>query len=117
MANIGPASTGSDERTLVRRMLAGDESAFDEFFGLQFPRLFRFALSRLGDADAAEEIAQLTLTTACRRLHTWRGEAALFTWLATICRREIAHLVRRSGRDAAVVPEDDPEVRAHLETL
>src|SRR4249920_3446778 len=97
MAHIGPAEGG--ERELVRRMLAGDEAAFDEFFSRHFPRLFRFAQMRVGSADLAEDVAQATLTTACRKLHTWRGEAALFTWLATICRREIAHAMRRSGRD------------------
>ena len=115
MANIGPAESG--ERDLVRRMLTRDEAAFDEFFNRNFPRIFRFAQARLGHADWAEEVAQATLTTACRKLHTWRGEAALFTWLVTICRREIAHLMRRSGRNLVVIPEDDPEIRAHFETL
>ena len=117
MGDSGPLTIEAGERDLVRRMLAGDESAFDEFFNRYFPRLFRFAQARVGDGDLAEEIAQATLTTVCRKLHTWRGEAALFTWLATICRREIAHHMRRSGRALAVAPEDDLEVRAHLETL
>jgi RNA polymerase sigma-70 factor, ECF subfamily len=117
MRDSSPPTIDAGERELVRRMLAGDESAFDEFFNRHFPRLFRFAQARLGPADLAEELAQATLTTACRKLHTWRGEAALFTWLATICRREIAHHMRQSGRDLAVLREDEPEVRAHLETL
>ena len=33
---------------LVRRVIAGDEAAFDEFFTVYFPRLYRFALPRLG---------------------------------------------------------------------
>jgi RNA polymerase sigma-70 factor (ECF subfamily) len=115
MAHIGPAESG--ECDLVHRMLARDEAAFDEFFHRHFPRLFRFALARLGQADVAEEVAQAALTTACRKLHTWRGEAALFTWLATICRREISHRMQQSGRDISLVREDDAEIRAHLETL
>ena len=44
---------------LVRRMLAGHERAFDEFFEGHFPGLYRFALTRLNhDEDAAEEVAQ-----------------------------------------------------------
>jgi RNA polymerase sigma-70 factor (ECF subfamily) len=118
MGVSAPHPTDASERELVTRMLAGDEAAFDEFFSIQFPRLFRFAQSRLGLPDAAEDVAQTTLVVACRKLHTWRGEAALFTWLATICRREIAGYVDRSGREAAtVLPEDDPEIRARLETL
>jgi DNA-directed RNA polymerase specialized sigma24 family protein len=49
--------TGS-EREMVRRMLGGDEAAFDEFFADYFPRLFRFAVLRVRDQDAAEDIVQ-----------------------------------------------------------
>lgn len=42
---------------LVRRLIAGDEAAFDEFFTVYFPRLYRFALPRLGgNEDASEEV-------------------------------------------------------------
>src|SRR3954466_11760070 len=54
------------ERELVRRMLGGDEGAFDEFFADYFPRLFRFAVVRLRDPDAAEDIVQTSLIAAVR---------------------------------------------------
>jgi RNA polymerase sigma-70 factor (ECF subfamily) len=75
------------ERELVRRMLGGDEVAFDEFFADYFPRLFRFAVLRLRDPDAAEDLVQNSLIAGVRNLGSWRGEATLFTWLCTICRR------------------------------
>ncbi len=85
-----------DERDLVRRMLAGEEHAFEEFFDGHFSRLYRFALARLGhDADAAEEVVQMTLCKAIPVLGTWRGEATLFTWLCTFCRHEISRHYRR----------------------
>lgn len=106
------------DRTLVRKMLAGDERAFDEFFADYFPRLFRFALLRLRDEDAAEEVAQATLVQAVRKLHTWRGEAALFTWLCTICRREAGAWAERTARAVHVpLADDDPDVRAVLDSL
>jgi hypothetical protein len=44
---------------LVRRMLAGDETAFDRCFQMAYPALYRFALVRLGfDRDAAAEIVE-----------------------------------------------------------
>jgi RNA polymerase sigma-70 factor (ECF subfamily) len=101
-------------------MLAGDERAFTEFFDGFFPGLFRFALARMGrDEDAAEEVVQATLAAAIRKLGTFRGEAALFTWLCTFCRHEISAFHRRTGRDHAAVTlaEDDPEVSAALESL
>src|SRR5215208_1605131 len=108
---------GSD-RELVRRMLGGDEGAFDEFFADYFPRLFRFAVLRLRDRDAAEDIVQTSLIAAVRHLSSWRGEASLFTWLCTICRREIAAWQKRTSRRVIVsLEDDDPSLRAALESI
>ena len=85
-----------DDRELVKRMLAGREQAFEEFFDSHFSRLYRFALARLGhDADAAEEVVQAALCKAIPALRSWRGEATLFTWLCTFCRHEISRHYRR----------------------
>jgi RNA polymerase sigma-70 factor (ECF subfamily) len=100
-------------------MRRGSEEAFDAFFDRYFPGLFRFALARLGEEDPAEEAAQAALGRALTRLGTYRGEAALFTWLCTFCRHEIAAIVekrRRAGPTVALV-EEAPEVRAALEVL
>jgi RNA polymerase sigma-70 factor, ECF subfamily len=106
------------ERELVRRMLGGDEGAFDEFFADYFPRLFRFAVLRLRDPDAAEDIVQTSLIAAVRHLSSWRGEASLFTWLCTICRREIAAWQKRTSRRVIVsIADDDPNVRAALDSI
>jgi RNA polymerase sigma-70 factor, ECF subfamily len=109
--------TGS-ERELVRRMLGGDEGAFDEFFADYFPRLFRFAVLRLRDPDAAEDIVQTSLIAAMRHLGSWRGEAALFTWLCTICRREIGAWQKRTARRVFVsIEDDDSGLRAALDSI
>jgi RNA polymerase sigma-70 factor (ECF subfamily) len=106
------------DRALVRRMRARQEDAFDEFFADYFPRLFRFALMRLRDDDAAEEVVQTTLIQAVRKLDTWRGDATLFTWLCTICRRECSAFAARTSRGLSVpLEDDDPDVRAALESL
>jgi RNA polymerase sigma-70 factor (ECF subfamily) len=105
--------------TLARRLLAGDEAAFEVFFADYFPRLFRFALVRLGgDVDAAEEVAEAAIVRAIRKLDSYRGEAAMFTWLCAFCRREISAWLHLSGRTPSVLPIDDrPEIRAALEAV
>jgi RNA polymerase sigma-70 factor, ECF subfamily len=107
------------DRELAARMLAGEEDAFERFFDDYFPRLYRFALARTGqDAQAAEDIVQSTLIRAISGLRGYRGEAALFTWLCTICRREIGAFHERRGRQGSVpLIEDAPEVRAALDSL
>lgn len=110
----------TSDRELVRRMLAGDERAFGELFDGCFPGLYRFALTRLdGDEAAAEEVAQAALCKALSKLATYRGEAALFTWLCTFCRHEISAFCQRNRRVLRQVDlvEDRPEVRAALESL
>lgn len=106
------------DQALVRQLLRGDETAFAEFFDHMFPRVYRFALARLGREDAAEDVAQATLSQAVRRLETWRGEASLFTWICTICRREVEAWRQINHEQAAVeLIEDAPEIRAALESL
>jgi len=106
------------EREMVRRMLGGDEVAFDEFFTDYFPRLFRFAVLRVRDQDAAEDIVQNSLISAVRHLGSWRGEATLFTWLCTICRREISAWEKRTSRRVIVsIADDDPGLRAALDSI
>ncbi|MGH9201211.1 MAG: RNA polymerase sigma factor [Vicinamibacterales bacterium] len=103
---------------LVRRLRAGEEAAFEEFFDAYFPRLYRFACVRLGgDEDAAEEVVQTSLIRALDRIGTFRGEAALFTWLGAICRREIGAWVERNRRAPGVPLEDSLAARSALETV
>ncbi|MGH8495811.1 MAG: RNA polymerase sigma factor [Gammaproteobacteria bacterium] len=107
------------DRELVRRLKAGDEAAFDAFFEVYFPRLYRFTVIRMGDdPDAARDVVQQALCKAIRGIGTWRGEASLFTWMCQICRNELAGYFRKLGRDRehVVLLEDHPEIRAALES-
>jgi RNA polymerase sigma-70 factor, ECF subfamily len=109
-----------DERELVRRMLEGDERAFNAFFENYFARIYRFALPRLnGDVEAAREVVQATLSKAMRKLPDYRGEAAVFTWLCQICRREAVDYLRANRRhtDRVVLIDDQPQLRAAIEAL
>lgn len=107
----------ADDSDLIRRMLAGDEQAFEAFFNAYFARVYRFALPRLnGDAEAAREVVQATLAKAMRRLRDFRGESALFTWVCQICRREVVDHIRARRRHTrhVVLIDDDPELRTAL---
>ena len=78
------------DRRLVKAILKGDERALRSFVDGYFPKLYRYARHRLpGEADV-EEVVQVVLSQAARRLETFRGEATLLTWLVQICRHEIS---------------------------
>ena len=104
---------------LVQAVLDGDRAAFERFFDVSYPALYRFALVRLGfDRDAAADVAQSAICKAIGKLRTFRGEAALLTWLCTFCRHELYAFHRRNpGRLEIELSEDEPEIRAALESL
>lgn len=101
-------------------MLKGDEAAFRAFFETYFPRVYRFALPRLGnDVEACKEVVQSTLIKAMRGLAGFRGDAALFSWLCQICRRQIADYLRANKRHSqnVVLIDDTPGLREALEAI
>ena len=105
-----------DDKTLVSQLLAGDEQAFREFFDEYFDRLYRFAMARTrGEADLSEEASQRALCRAVRRLDSFRGDASLFSWLAQICRNELADLLEARQRDATRHVSLDSEEGAQRE--
>ena len=108
------------DQELVGRLLRGERAAFDEFFNEYYPKLYRFVKRRMPrDAAGCEDVAQATLCRALESLHGYRGEAALMTWLCTICRRELSARWRenQSWARGPALAEDDPEIRAGLESL
>ncbi|HVG25286.1 MAG TPA: RNA polymerase sigma factor [Thermoanaerobaculia bacterium] len=111
------ATVEHPDRALVARLLRGDEEAFTRFFDRNFTSLYRFTLRRVGDADAAEEIVQKTLSRAVRKLSSYRGEAALLTWLTTLCRHEISTHFQEKKKAPPMIDfaDDIPELRAAIE--
>jgi RNA polymerase sigma-70 factor (ECF subfamily) len=112
-----------EDRQLVQRLLNGDELSFRGFFQDYFPRLFRFLLRRVGhDEEAARDLTQAVLARGVRKLHLYRGEASLFTWLCQIARHELADSLARTTRQGAafgslVAREENPAVRSALESI
>src|ERR1700730_18152325 len=101
---------------LVARMGAGDQLAFDDFCRSSAPRLAAFAARRSGlDPASVEDIVQNTLIKAVRNLASYRGEAALFTWITEICRHELADVHRKAARRPAHFSLDEAETTANLD--
>jgi RNA polymerase sigma-70 factor (ECF subfamily) len=101
-------------------MRAGDEAAFEEFYDSYFQALYHFALARLGqDTELAKEMAQATVCKALEKLDSYRGEAALFSWLCSICRFEISGHFKRELRSPPRVDllEESGALREVLESL
>lgn len=95
---------------MVRQMIAGDETAFETFSNDYIPALYRFATRRLqGDRELAQDVVQSTLCKAIEKLASFRGEAALMTWLCAVCRNEIAGHFRRGKKRSGEVEFQEQE--------
>lgn len=109
-----------DDKLLVKRALAGEEQAFNQFFDDNFSRLYRFALPRLSeDPEATREVVHMALSRALRKLPTYRAESSLFTWLCVICRNEMSDWLRKNlrYRERIVLTEDYPEIKAAVDSF
>lgn len=106
-----------DDLNLARRLLDGDEKAFDAFFDAYYDRVYRFCLRRLTRQDA-EDAALEAMRQAIRRIETYRGEALLVTWLFQVARSQISALYRRERKHRSLVLlEDDPAVQQEVEQM
>lgn len=75
--------------------------------------LFRQALWRLRDRDAADDIAQDTWIAAWQARSTWNGKGKLRSWLAGILRHKILDHLRakyRHGVPAETELDSEPEL-------
>ena len=107
------------DRRLVKQILAGDEPALNAFINEYLPRLYRYARHRLNNDADVEDVVQIVLSQAARRLETWRGEATLLTWLVQICRHEISrhHQQARQRADLMAPFLNDDLLRSVVESI
>jgi RNA polymerase sigma-70 factor (ECF subfamily) len=72
------------EQTLLTRLQAGDERALAELAGAYGSKIFQLAFRYLKNREDAEEIVQDVLYKVYRNVGTFRGEAALSSWIYRI---------------------------------
>jgi RNA polymerase sigma-70 factor (ECF subfamily) len=83
---------------LARRIVDRDGAAARHLLGANNRRLFRAAWSILLDRAEAEEAVQEAYVKAFAALPTFRGDAALSTWLTRIVVNEALERKRSAGR-------------------
>jgi len=72
-------------------------------------RLFRYALSRIRDESAAEDLIQDTLLTAFKARDKFRGESSERTWMIGILRNKIFEHLSRQSREIPLGPRLEEE--------
>jgi RNA polymerase sigma-70 factor, ECF subfamily len=79
-----PALHERDDRELLRQHVAGDTEAFGELFRRHRDRMWALALRTTGDRELASDCVQDAFISAFRRASSYRGDAAVTTWLHRI---------------------------------
>src|SRR5688572_8177122 len=69
------------ERALASRATSGDQAAFEQLYHAHSPRVFALCLRMSGSRQRAVELTQDVFVHIWERLSTWRGEAALSSWI------------------------------------
>src|SRR5205814_969486 len=82
-------------RTLLARIAAGDEAAFEELYRMLSRRVYAFALRVTANAASAEEVMIDTMHEVWRSAGRFRCDAKVSTWVLSIARNK-ALMVRRS---------------------
>jgi RNA polymerase sigma-70 factor (ECF subfamily) len=89
------ASTTEDERHLVELSRSGDRSAFRQIVESHQGRVYRIALALTRDHHDAEDLVQDVFIQAYRSIGSFRGDAALSTWLHRLTLNAATSAARR----------------------
>ncbi|HEU5411841.1 MAG TPA: RNA polymerase sigma factor [Candidatus Acidoferrales bacterium] len=95
------------DEDLLRRLAAGDEESFREFYQRHQAGIFRFALHMTGRSEAAEEIVQdafMTLIRETGKFDAKRGAPQAF--LYGIARNHVRRLLERERRYEPLLDEE-----------
>ena len=110
------------EVDLLARAAAGDPSAVRELLDTVGPVVYGYVHARVGgDESAAEDVVQETFVEAVRSAPSFRGDAALSTWMCAIARRRLARHFERERRQEVtrsglqLVRPDEPVAAPTLE--
>jgi RNA polymerase sigma-70 factor (ECF subfamily) len=108
LASADVVAANGDDSALASRAAQGDQDAFARIMRRYNQRLYRLAVSVMGDASEAEDVLQESYVRAFYAFATYSGAGSLGAWLARIVRNEAIDRVRsRDSRRSHVAIEAD----------
>jgi len=102
-----PAGDGDDDRALVARLVAGDESAFQGLYDRYFPRVYDFVQRRLRNRADTEETVQEVFINLLSSVESYRGDAPFGAWVFGVTRRTVAGRFKRKQHPTVPLGDDD----------
>lgn len=99
--------TGVDEHALLQRITQGDMLAFEAFYKVYYPRLFRFILRMTRSPDSVEELIQETLLVVWQSSDRYNRDSKISTWVFGIAYNKALKSISNNTRRSADVDVDD----------
>src|SRR5688572_2542564 len=91
----------ADDVAWLQAATSGDPAAVRRLLDDAGPVVYGYVFARVGgDEQAAADIVQDTFVEAVRGVHTYRGDAAVSTWLCAIASRRLARHYEAERRQA-----------------
>lgn len=88
-----------NEAQFIARLVARDESAFNELVVMYERRVFALVYRMLGRRDEAEDLSQEVFVQVFKAIDQFRGESKLSTWIyriaVNLCKNRTKYLSRR----------------------
>lgn len=100
------------DRDLLARHVAGDRDAFGELFRRHRGRLWAVAVRTLANPEDAAEAVQDAMIKAYQAAGTFKGDAAVTTWLHRIVVNACLDRIRAAGRRPTVPLGDEERLPA-----
>jgi RNA polymerase sigma-70 factor (ECF subfamily) len=94
------------EHAILQRLQAGDAAAFEILFRTHAPKVARQAMHLLRNDAEVEEVVQEVFLTLYEKSHSFRGDAALSTWLYRLTANAALTRLRRRQRRPEVLIDD-----------
>jgi RNA polymerase sigma-70 factor (ECF subfamily) len=102
-----PAGTAdADQGALVSQAKAGDREAYTVLYRRYREEVYRYALVRLRQREAAEDATQAIFVRALTALPTCRENAAFTGWLFAIARSVVNDQLRTLRHQADALPDE-----------
>ncbi len=97
-----PGSDRADEKAIIARCLNGEREAYGVLVERYKDLVHNLVYRMVGDAEAAEDIAQEAFVKAYLSLGDFRGDSRFSTWLCRIALNRCTDILRRRGREVGV---------------
>ena len=91
----------------VQLAAAGDVDAFERIYRRHHPRVYSLCLRMVRDSSLAEDLTQDVFIQLYRKLHTFRGESLIETWLHRLTVNQVLMHFRKPIVKSELTADDE----------